>query len=46
MVNDGQTLPCYFADCFRRPTTKTPFTHVWFSDHFCLSFTLKTLLVE
>ena len=25
MIIDGQTLPCYFADGFCKPTTKTPF---------------------
>ena len=33
-------IPCYFADGFCKPTTKTPFTLVWFSDDFCLIFTL------
>ena len=28
MIVDGQTLPCYFADGFCTPTTKTPFTLV------------------
>ena len=37
---DGHTLPCYFADVFRKPTTKTPCTIGWFSDDFCLIFTL------
>ena len=27
MIIDGHTLPCYFAD---KPTTKAPFTTVWF----------------
>ena len=39
MIIDGHTLPCYFADSFCKPTTKTPFTLVWFSDDFCLIFT-------
>ena len=38
-VIDGHTLPCYFADGFCKPTTKTPFTLVWFSDDFKLFFT-------
>ena len=33
MIIDGQTLPCYFADGFCKPTTKTPFTLVWFNDN-------------
>ena len=40
MIIDGHTLPCYFADGFCKPTTKTPFTLVWFSDDLCLIFTL------
>ena len=36
MVIDGHVLPCYSADGFCKPTTKTPFTLVWFSDDFCL----------
>ena len=31
------TLPMVFC----KPTTKTPFTLVWFSDDFCLIFTLQ-----
>ena len=41
MIIDGHTLPCYFADGFCKPTTRTPFTLVWFSDDFCLIFTLQ-----
>ena len=40
-VIDGHALPCYFADGFCKSTTKTPFTLVWFSDDFCLIFTLQ-----
>ena len=36
MVIDGYTLPCYFADVFCKPTTKTPFLIDWFVDDFCL----------
>ena len=39
MIIDGHTLPCYFADGFCKPTTKTPFTLVWFNDDYCLIFT-------
>ena len=35
MTIDGHTLPCYFVDGFCKPTTKTPFTLVWFNDDFC-----------
>ena len=41
MVIDGHALPCYFADGFCKPITKTLFTLVWFSDDFCLIFTLQ-----
>ena len=44
MIIDGHTLPCYSADGFCKPTTKTPFTLVWFSYDFCLIFTLQELL--
>ena len=44
MIIDGHTLPCYFADGFCKPTTKTPFTLVWFNDGFCLIFTLQDFL--
>ena len=44
MIIDGHTLPCYFADGFCKPTTKTPFTLVWFSDDFCLFFTLQDFI--
>ena len=33
---DGHILPCYFLDAFCNPTTKTPYTFVWFSDDYCL----------
>ena len=41
---DGHNLPCNFADGFCKPTTKTPFTLVWFSDDFCLIFTLQDFI--
>ena len=44
MIIDGHTLPCCFADGFCKPTTKTSFTLVWFSDDFCLIFTLQGFL--
>ena len=44
MIIDGHTLPCFFADGFCKPTTKTPFTLVWFSDDFCLVFTLQDFI--
>ena len=42
IIIDGHTLPCYFADGFCKPTTKTPFTLVWFND--CLIFTLQDFI--
>ena len=46
MILDGYTLPIYFADGFCKPTTKTPFTLVWFSGDVCLIFTLLDFLDE
>ena len=40
----GHTLPCYFADGFCKPITKTHFTLVWFSDDFCALFTLQDFI--
>ena len=44
MIIDGHTLPCYFADGFCKPTTKTPFTLVWFNNYYCLIFTLQDFI--
>ena len=44
MIIYGHTLPCYFADGFCKPTTKTLFTLVWFGDDFCLFFTLQDFI--
>ena len=44
MIIDGHTLPCFFADGFCKPTTKTTFTLVWFNDIFCKTFTLQDFL--
>ena len=44
MIIDGHTLPCYFADGCCKPTTKTPFTLVWFNDDYCLIFTLQDFI--
>ena len=41
MIIDGHNLPCYFVHGFCKPTTKTLFTSVWFSDDFFLNFTLQ-----
>ena len=44
MIIDGHTLPGCFADGLCEPTTETPFSVVWFSDDFCLIFTLQDFL--
>ena len=44
MIIDGHTLPCYFADGFCKPTTKTLFTLVWFNDDYYLIFTLQDFI--
>ena len=44
MIIDGHTLPCYFADGFSKPTTKTPFTLVWFTEDFFLLFTFQDFI--
>ena len=40
-ILDREILPCYFADGFCKPTTKTPYTLIWFSDNIRLIFTLQ-----
>ena len=44
IIIDGHTLPCYFADGFCKPTTKTHYTLVWFNDDYCLIFTLQDFI--
>ena len=44
MVIDGRNLPGFFADGFCKPTTETLFTLVWFTDDFCLIFTLQEFI--
>ena len=44
MVIDRHALPYYFADGFCKPTTKTPFTLVWFSEDVCPIFTLLDIV--
>ena len=44
MIICEHSLPCYFADGFCKPTIKTPFVLVWFSDDFCLIFTLQVFI--
>ena len=38
---DGHNIPCYLADGFYKPTTRTPFTLVLSSHDICLIFTLQ-----
>ena len=44
MIIDGHNLPCYFADGFCKPTTKTTFSIVWVSDECCLIFRLQDFI--
>ena len=44
MIIDGHKLPCYFADGFCKPTTKTLNALVWFIDDFCVTFTLQVFV--
>ena len=41
---DGHTIPCYFADGFCKPTTKTLYTLVWFRDEYCLVFAIQDFI--
>ena len=41
MIIDGHTLPCYSVGGVCKPTTKTPYTLVWFRDDFRLILTLQ-----
>ena len=40
---DGHNIPCYLADGFCKPTTRTPFTLVLSSHDICLIFTLQDI---
>ena len=44
MIIEIHNLTCYFAVGFCKPTTKSPFTLVWFSDDFCSIFTLQDFI--
>ena len=44
MIIDGHNLPCCFADGFSKPTTKAPFTIAWFSNDFCIIFTIQDFI--
>ena len=34
-------LPCYYSDGFCKPTTRTPYTLIWFDEKICLIFRLQ-----
>ena len=38
MIHDGYMIPCYHSDGFCNPTTRTPYTLIWFDETFCLIF--------
>ena len=44
MIHDGYMLPCYHSDGFCKPTTRTPYTLIWFDEKFCLIFRLKEFI--
>ena len=37
-------LPCYHSDGFCKPTTRTPYTLIWFDENFCLMFRLQKFI--
>ena len=44
MIHDGYMLPCYLSDGFCKPTTRTPYTLIWFDEKFCLIFRLQEII--
>ena len=44
MIHDGYMLPCYHSDGFCEPTTRTPYTLIWFDEKFCLIFRLQEFI--
>ena len=44
MIHDGYMLPCYHSDGFCKPTTRTPYTLIWFDEKFCLIFRLQEFI--
>ena len=44
LIHDGHILPCYHSDGFCKPTTKTPYTLIWFDKKFCLIFQLQEFI--
>ena len=44
MIHVGYKLPCYHSDGFCKPTTRTPYTLIWFDGKFCLLFRLQEII--
>ena len=44
MIHDGYMLPCYHSDGLCKPTTRTPYTLIWFDEKFSLIFRLQELI--
>ena len=44
MIHDGYMLPCYHSDGICKPTTRTPFTLIWFDEKFRLIFRLQEFI--
>ena len=44
MIHDGYMLPCYHSDGLCKPTTRTPYTLIWFDEKFCLIFRLQEFI--
>ena len=44
MIHDGYMLSCYHSDGFCKPTTRTPYTLIWFDETFCLKFRLQEFI--
>ena len=44
IIHDGYMLPCYHSDGFCKPTTRTPYTLIWFDEKFCLIFRLQEFI--
>ena len=44
MIHDGYMLPCYHSDGFCKPTTRTPYTLIWFDEKFRLIFRLPEFI--
>ena len=44
MIHEGYMLPCYYSNGFCKPTTRTPYTLIWFDEKFCLIFRLQEFI--